>query len=178
MNFLNVTFQQFTYLIEKNKCPLYNIHASGVFIIIIFCGFAIQKWGPSQNTLFGPTPSLPLLSILYIQQNIYFLLFQGKVRLKQFHGQALRLEQARGPSAVARMGLHFQQFSTKLVYIQGQVRLKHFLGLALHGKDRRGGRALRAGRATGPSAAARTGQRAGCYGHMVNYIHVLHIRSM
>ena len=40
------------------------------------------------------------------------------------------------------------------------------------------GRAQRLGHARGPSAAARTYKGAGRCGHMTNYLHVLHMRSM
>ena len=47
---------------------------------------------------FRPTAKLDLRQLLIV------VLFEGKVRLRQFLGQALRLRQARGPSAAARTG--------------------------------------------------------------------------
>ena len=141
MNVINVTFQQFTYLIEKNKCPLYNVHASGVFYFVIFCGFAIQKWGPSQNTIFGPSPApFPNIHFVHSAKYLFFIILGlGQVKTIAGSSTAARAGQGaehcgqgrlwgsstaaragQGPSVAARTGLHFQLFSTKLVYIQGQ----------------------------------------------------------
>ena len=108
-------------------------------IIAYISSVTITGVRPSIRFL-APRPSLPL-PINFVHDNLFFnkiiysLLFQGQVRLIQFPGRALRLGQARGPSAAGRTGKR-------------------------------------------PSAAARKGQGAVRCGHEVNYIHVLHIRSM
>ena len=84
---------------------------------VIFCGFAIQKWGPSQNTIFGPSPApFPNIHFVHSAKYLFFIILglgqvktgsgsstaaragQGAEHCGQgrLGGRALRLGQARG----------------------------------------------------------------------------------
>ena len=102
-----------------------------------------SKWVCPRERFLDPLPHINFVhdhlffSKFFI---IYFFVIQGQVRLRHFLGRALRLGQARGPSAAARMGQGAERCG------HGLSQLRHFLG-----------RALWIGQNRGPSAAA-TGQ--------------------
>ena len=123
-----------------------------------------KSWVCPRERFFYPPPPHTLISILYMtqklfftQKDIYFVLFQGCVRLEPFLDRALRLGQTRGAERCGQDRPSSLTIFNKISIYLGLGQIKTL---------------------SGPSAAARTGQRAGVCSHMTNFIHVLNMRCM